>query len=161
MDWRTIFKNLWLAFTIFAFFAGGYFVSSQHYKQIIEVKERRQAQEISKIQAEADLKIEHFQREAAEKANQAILEHQHESRKRENEIYREMAALQRKFVDNRTLIKQLHDSQAGLCNRGLLDESTCNRQLRRCEELLSDGAALAGRSIEILQEQSVLSGAGK
>ena len=100
MDLRTILKNLWLAITVFAFFCGGYFIASQHYKEVIVVKERRFAQEKARVQAEADLKIEHFQREAAEQANQAILEQQRKSRERENEIYKEMAALQRRFSDS-------------------------------------------------------------
>lgn len=41
MDLRTILKNLWLAITVFAFFCGGYFIASQHYKEVIVVKERR------------------------------------------------------------------------------------------------------------------------
>lgn len=161
MDLRTILKNLWLAITVFAFFCGGYFIASQHYKEVIVVKERRFAQEKARIQAEADLKIEHFQREAAELANQAILEQQRKSRERENEIYKEMAALQRRFSDNHTLIKQLHESQASLCNRGVLPAETCQRHLRACEKLLGNSAETIGRSIELLQEQSVITGAGK
>lgn len=119
MDIRTILKNLWLAFTLFAFFAGGYFIAGQHYKEVITVKERRHSQEVARVKAETDLKIEHFQREAVEQANKTILEQQKKSRERENEIYNEMAALQRKFVDNRALIKQLHDNQSVLCKRGI------------------------------------------
>ena len=161
MNWKTILKNLWLAFTIFAFFIGGYFVSSQHYKEIIASKEQQYNEEVARINAEAELKIEHFQLQAAEQANKAITEHQQKSRERENEIYREMAALQRKFVDNRTLIKQLHESQTSLCYRGALDSDACNRQLRECERLLEEGASLAGEGLELLQQQSVLNGKGK
>lgn len=161
MDLRAILKNLWLAITVFAFFCGGYFIASQHYKEVIVVKERRFAQEKARVQAEADLKIEHFQREAAELANQAILEQQRKSRERENEIHKEMAALQRRFSDNRTLIKQLRESQASLCSRGVLPADTCQRHLRACEKLLGSSAEILGRSIEILQEQSVITGAGK
>lgn len=161
MDFRTIFKNLWLAFTIFAFFSGGYFIAGQHYKEVIEVKERRHKQEVQRVEAEAQLMLEHYQREAAEKANQAILEHQKKSRERENEIYKEMAQMQRKFTDNRTLIKQLHESQASLCNRGVLPADTCQRYLRTCEKLLGTSAETIGRSIELLQEQRVLTGKGK
>lgn len=161
MDLRTILKNLWLAITVFAFFCGGYFIASQHYKEVIVVKERRFAQEKARVQAEADLKIEHFQREAAELANQAILEQQRKSRERENEIYKEMAALQRRFSDNRTLIKQLHESQASLCSRGVLPADTCQRHLRACEKLLAEGAEVVGGSIEVLQQSSIVTGAGK
>lgn len=161
MDLRTILKNLWLAITVFAFFCGGYFIASQHYKEVIVVKERRFAQECARVKAEADLKIEHFQREAAEQANAAIMEQQKKSRERENEIYKEMAALQRRFSDNRTLIKQLHDNQASLCQRGIIDADTCNKHLRQCERLLSEGADMVGGSLEILQQQEVLAGRNK
>ena len=161
MDLRTILKNLWLAITVFAFFCGGYFIATQHYKEVIADKERRFAQECARVKAEADLKIEHFQREAAEQANEAILSQQRKMKERENEIYKEMAALQRKFIDNRTLIKQLHDNQASLCQRGKLDQDTCNRQLTECERLLGRSAETIGRSIEVLQEQAVLTGGNK
>ncbi|WP_293705190.1 hypothetical protein [uncultured Parasutterella sp.] len=161
MDLRTILKNLWLAITVFMFFCGGYFIATQHYKEVIAAKERRFSQECARVKAEADLKIEHFQREAAEQANEAILEQQRKSRERENEIYKEMAALQRRFSDNRTLIKQLHESQASLCSRGVLPADTCQRHLRACEKLLGSSAETIGRSIELLQEQSVITGAGK
>lgn len=160
MDLRTIFKNLWLAFTVFAFFMGGYFISSQHYKEVIEVKERRHSQELARVKAEAELKIEHFQREAAESANRAIEEQAKKSREKEIEIYQQMANLQKKFTDNRTLIKRLHDNQSALCERGLLDSDTCNRQLQECRQLLTEGADLVGESIETLQQQRVLSGKG-
>ena len=161
MDLRTLFKNLWLATTLFAFFFGGCFITSQHYEEIIDGKEKQFVQEKERVRAEADLKIEHFQREAAEQANEAILTQQRKMKERENEIYKEMAALQRKFIDNRALIKQLHDNQASLCGRGALDRDACNRQLAECERLLGRSAETIGRSIEVLQEQAVLTGGNK
>ena len=50
---------------------------------------------------------------------------------------------------------------ASLCSSGVLPSDTCQSHLRACEKLLGSSAETLGRSIEILQEQSVITGAGK
>lgn len=161
MDWRMLFKNVWLAVTLFVFFGAGCIYAGKHYEREMDANRQRHQHEISQLKAECEQRIEHIQREAAENANEAIQAQVLKNQEKLNETYKELADLQRRFTDNRTLIKRLHESQTVLCSRGALDAETCNRQLRECERILGNSADTIGRSIEILQQQKVLSGRGE